>query len=252
MAKQESPNSEDPIFFRYADLKPKEFTPAIGDYQNIEAISNHIEKHIGKIESVYHEIISDLVHIDVHWVKPSKKFPFHTLVTSGMSDRPMNVPEEFDDRKYAELCVLLPKDWQIDATIHLTLEETFIDENGYWPVHWLKFIARLPHQYDTWVGHGHTISNGEDVEPLAENTKLCCMFLYPSITLGKDFFNLKINEHKTVKFYCLYPLYKEEMDFKLKNSADALIDKFEKYNISDVIDINRRNTCVKKGFLGLW
>jgi hypothetical protein len=169
-----------------------------------------------------------------------------------MSDKPMNVPEEFDDRKYAELCVLLPKDWQIDATSHLTLEETFIDENGYWPVHWLKFIARLPHQYDTWVGHGHTISNGEDVEPLAENTKLCCMFLYPSITLGKDFFNLKINEHKTVKFYCLYPLYKEEMDFKLKNSADALIDKFEKYNISDVIDINRKNTCVKKGFLGLW
>ena len=93
---------------------------------------------------------------------------------------------------------------------------------------------------------------GENVEPLAENTKLCCMFLYPSITLGKDFFNLKINEHKTVKFYCLYPLYKEEMDFKLKNSADTLIDKFEKYNIRDVIDINRRNTCINKGFLGLW
>lgn len=47
--------------------------PATGDGENIDAISNHIEKYIGKIDCVFHEIISDKVHIDVHWVKQANR-----------------------------------------------------------------------------------------------------------------------------------------------------------------------------------
>ena len=251
MAEQEYSDSGDPIY-RYNAGKSKEFTHVIGDEQNIEAISEHIEKHIGKIEIVFHEIVSDLVHIDVHWVKPTEQFPFHTLVTSGMSDKPMTVPEGLDDHKYSELCILLPVDWQIDGTSYITMEEAFKNENNYWPIRWLKAIARFPHEYDTWVGHGHTIPNGENADPFADNTKLGCMILFPSLSLGGQFFTLKINEQKTINFYCLYPLYKEEMNFKLKNGSDALLDKFEKYNLTDIVDINRKNTCSKKGLFGLW
>jgi hypothetical protein len=42
------------------------------------------------------------------------------------------------------------------------------------------------------------------------------------------------------------------MDFKLKKGTDALIDRFEEYNVSDVVDINRKNTCAKKGLFGMW
>src|SRR5690349_21339971 len=52
----------------------------------LEQISDHIERHIGKIETVYHELISDTVHIDVHFVKPWGANPYTRLVTSGMSD----------------------------------------------------------------------------------------------------------------------------------------------------------------------
>ena len=251
MAEQEYSGSGDPVY-RYDDAKRKEFEFAIGDEQNIEAISDHIEKHVGKIESVFHEIISELVHIDVHWVKPTAKFPFHTLVTSGMSDKPMTVPEGLEDHKYAELCILLPEDWQIGGTNYATMEEAFKDENVYWPVRWLKTIARFPHGYDTWVGHGHTIPNGENADPFSENTKLGCMILFPSLSLGSEFFQLKINEQKTINFYCLYPLYREEMEFKLKKGSDALLDKFDKYHLSDIVDIGRKNTCSKKGLFGLW
>ena len=251
MSQQEYSDSGDPIY-RYDDAKPKEFRFAPGDEQNIKAISEHIEKHIGKIESVFHEIVSDLVHIDVHWIKPTEQFPFHVLVTSGMSDKPMNVPEGLDNLKYAELCILLPKDWPIDGTSYSTMEEAFKNENNYWPVRWLKVLARFPHEYNTWIGQGHTLPNGENAEPYAENTKLGCMILFPSLSLGSKFFNLKINERKTINFYCLYPLYKEEMDFKLKNGSNALLDKFEKHHLSDIVDIDRKNTCSKKGFLGLW
>lgn len=251
MAEQEYSDSGAPIY-RYDDVKPKDFMPAVGHGENIEAISEHIEKHIGKIDLVFHEIVSDLVHIDVHWVKPTQKFPFHALVTSGMSDKPMTVPVGSESHKYAELCILLPDNWVIDGTSFITMEEAFKNENNYWPVRWLKTIARFPHEYDTWVGHGHTIPNGQNADPFAENTEFGCIVLLPSLSLGTNFFNLKVNEQKNIHFYCLYPLYKEEMDFKLKKGCNALLDKFEKFQVTDIVDISRQNTCVKKGFWGLW
>ncbi|WP_153799512.1 suppressor of fused domain protein [Foetidibacter luteolus] len=251
MAEQEFSESGMPVY-RHTDASRKSFTPAIGDGDCIAAISEHIEKHIGKIESVFHEIVSDLVHIDVYWVKPSTKFPFHSLVTSGMSDKPMNVPDGLEKFRYTELCILLPEEWIIKAENYLAMEEAFKDENNYWPVRWLKTIARFPHEYDTWVGYGHTIPNGENASPFADSTMLGCMMLMPSLSLGGKFYQLKINEEKTIKFYCLYPLYKEEMDFKLRKGVDALLEKFEQSNIMDIVDIKRPNTCLKKGFLGLW
>lgn len=236
---------------RYENHIPKGFEPASGDGENIDAISNHIEKHIGKITSVFHELVSDKVHIDIHWVKPSPDRPFHTLVTSGMSDKPMNVPNGVTDMEYAELLILLPPSWNISAEPYGLMEKAFGDENNYWPVRWLKHIARFPHEYDTWIGPNHTIPNGEHADPFSENTNLGCMFIYPSICLPSEFTQLKLN-NKLINFYALYPIYKEEMDYKLNNGADALLDKFEKYRISNIVDVNRVNTCTRKKFLGLW
>lgn len=251
MTEKEYSGSGNPIY-RYKDKENREFKPAFGDGEHIEQISRHIEAYVGKIETVFHEIISDIVHIDIHWVKPSEKYPFHTLVTSGMSDLPMKVPEGYDVNKYLELCVLLPETWSFDGKYYSTMEDAFKDENNYWPLRWLKTIARFPHEYETFLGYGHTIPNGENADPFADNTKLGCMLLLPSLSLGNQFFELTISEEKMINFYCLYPLYKEEMDFKLKKGTDALIDKFEKFNVMDIVDINRKNTCIKNGLWGLW
>lgn len=248
MSDQEYSESGNPIY-RYEPDKAKKFQPAVGNDSNIEAISNHIEKHVGTIESVFHELISDQVHIDIHWVKPSSKFPFHVLVTSGMSDQPMITPEEANDFRYSELCLLLPAYWKIGVENY---KEIFSDEDNYWPLRWLKIIARFPHEYNTWVSYGHTIPNGEDAAPFAENTKMGCMMLLPSISLPEEFSELRINEDKKINFYCLYPLYKEEMNYKLSKGSDALLNKFEKNAISDVIYPDRLNTCGRKGLFGWW
>lgn len=242
MEEKERTPTGDPIY-RYTEPANEGFVPA-GGVEHIEEISNHIEKHLGPIEMVFHEMISHLVHVDVHHVKPSENLPFHMLVTSGMSDKPMHVPEGLEEHQYAELCMLLPANWPIS-------QEDFQDENNYWPVRWLKQIARFPHEYDTWVGWGHTIPNGPDATPFADNTFLGCMLLLPSLSMPGEFFTLNTQDGLAIHFYCLYPLYKEELDYKLNKGADKLIDKFEKYAISDVLDVNRKNTCRKKGFFGL-
>ena len=94
----------------------KEATPwqAAKGEECIEQISGHIEQHLGPIETVFHEIASDMVHIDVHFVKPTSTFPFVRLVTSGMSDLPMTTPEESEAPQFAELLITLPADWHLD------------------------------------------------------------------------------------------------------------------------------------------
>jgi hypothetical protein len=237
--------------YRYTESHEKKFEPAAGDGESIELITEHIERHVGPIETVFHEIVSDQVHIDVYWVKPNSDQPFHVLVTSGMSDKPMNTPVDLEVPKYMELCILLPAYWKIQAEEDKSAEEVFSDENVYWPVRWLKMVARFPHSFNTWVGAEHTIPNGEHAEPFAESTQLGCMMLFPSITLGEEFFELRTNK-KVINFLCLYPLYREEMDFKLRHGTDKLLDKLEAAGIDDVVDPVRKNVCVKKGLFGLW
>ncbi len=87
----ETSESGSPILRHTERSKP--FEVAIGDGDHIDAISEHIEQHIGEVTMVFHEIVSDLVHIDVHHVLPTEDRDFHTLITSGMSDKPMNVPD---------------------------------------------------------------------------------------------------------------------------------------------------------------
>ena len=54
---------------------------------------------------------------------------------------------------------------------------------------------------------------------------------------------MRVNDEVTVKFFSVIPIYKEEMHYKLKYGVEGLMDKFDKYKINEVIDINRKNVC---------
>lgn len=206
----------------------------------LDEITTHIEKHIGNPEIVFHEIISDHAHIDVHWVKPSANYPYNVLITSGMSDFAMHMPQGMDaadEWSHAELLVVLPADWKIS-------DEDFKSDDNYWPVYFLKMIARLPHKYKTWLGYGHTIPNGEDAARIA-NTGFGCMLLIPPfLSFPEDFLQLKTKDGTRINFYSLIPLYKEEMELKLEEGTDALLDRFDDTEISELIDIYRPNVAI--------
>jgi hypothetical protein len=204
-----------------------------GDYT---AISNHIETCWGKAETVFHELCSDYVHVDVHFVKATKQRPFHTLITSGMSDRPMHAPEGAEDYRYSELVISLPPDWPLD-------EESFKDEQNWWPIRWLKKLARFPHEYDTWIMWGHTIPNDDPPVPFAKNTRCCCMLLCVPVLCSDGGMLLKISESKKVRFYSLIPIYLEEMQFALKAGADELIEKLGHAEVTELLNLKRRNVC---------
>ncbi len=200
----------------------------------IEEISDHIERHLGKVHSVFHELVSDTVHIDVHHVLPTPERPFHTLVTSGMSDLPMNVPGDVDSTRHMELMVMLPEHWQFG-------DAAFEDDAWYWPVRELKYLARFPHKYDTWFGWGHTIPNGDPAEPFAENTRLSGLLIVPPVSAPEEFHRLEIDQDKTIEFFSIVPLYEEEMNLKLAKGTSLLLERFDAHGVGDVVAIDRRN-----------
>ncbi len=213
--------------------------PALGDEEKIDAISEHIARHLGPVYKVFHEITSDLVHIDLHWVQADERRPYHTLVTSGMSDLPMTVPEGAEEFRFAELLLRLPLEWRLDA-------DSFRDENWYWPLRCLKQLARYPHDFKTFLAFGHSTANEE---PFAPNTKLSGVVLLFTLGAPAEFNQLTFGG-RTIHFYSVIPLYPEELEHKLRYGLEKLLPRFDRYGISDVIDPQRRNVCRRK--FGLW
>jgi hypothetical protein len=209
----------------------------------IEQISAHIEKYLGPVETVFHELVSDKVHIDIHFVKPTADFPYVRLVTSGMSDLPMRTPDDDRVPKYTELLITLPPDWKL-------AQSDMEDERWYWPIRLLKVLARLPHQHETWLGWGHTVPHGDPPGPYAANTKFCGVVVLPSATVPPQFDTLTIEGVKDIVFYSVVPLYEREMNLKLRSGLDAMLAGLARHEVSDIVDLKRKDTTAKR--FGLW
>lgn len=201
--------------------------PNPGDAELIEQVSAHIERHVGPVTMVYHEIVSDELHIDVHHVQPHGLQRFHTLVTSGMSERPMTTPPEAADFRFAELAILLDSRWPISM-------EAFDDESNYWPIRLVKTLARYPLENDTWLGFGHSVASSPP-GPYAPGTELSACILLPALTLGEEFSRLRRPDGADTYFWAVIPLYAEEVELKMKQGTDALMDAMDRAKISDIV-----------------
>jgi hypothetical protein len=96
---------------------------------------------------VFHELVSPTIHLDVHVVPPTDEFDFYRLVTSGMAEVPMTVPDGFPHPPYAEVTIALPRHWKMHT-------EAFGDERVHWPVRLLKDLGRLPTTTRRFSGGG--------------------------------------------------------------------------------------------------
>ena len=201
-----------------------------------DKVSDYIEQQYGKSDFVGHEIVSPDIHCDIVIVPPTEERPYYTLVTMGAGAYKMNVPKEL--RSYvcdrAEYVIFLPKDWDIESD----------KEEDYWPIRMLKSVARLPIGAEDWLCDSHDVQLTEDGSPVAENTGFnSCVLLASSGKNGQEVKPLKLGLFgKKVAFYQLYPLYPEELQFKLEHSFDELMDKLDAEE-NMVINIHRKNYC---------
>ena len=152
----------------------------------------------------------------------------------------MNPPEGAEAFTRAELCLALPPDWKMS-------EDDFKDERNYWPVRWLKTLARFPHEYDTWLWWGHSMPNGDPPESI-EDTRFTGWLLLSPVLTPEAFDTLTLEDGSEVCFFAPYPVYTEEMDLKLAQGSDEVCERFAKSGVSELIDKSRPNTAKKKLF----
>lgn len=201
-----------------------------------DKVSDYIEQQYGKSDIVGHEMVSPDIHCDIVIVPPTEEQPYYKLITMGAGAYKMNIPKDL--RSYvcdrAEYVIFLPKDWNLQSS----------KEEDYWPIRMLKTIARLPIRAEDWLCDSHDVQLTEDGSPLAENTGFNSCVLMSSIGKnGQEVKPLKLGLiGKKVAFYQLYPLYPEELQFKMEHSFDELMDKMDAED-NLIINIHRKNYC---------
>jgi tetratricopeptide (TPR) repeat protein len=214
-------------------IAAKECHPEMYEQEDWDAVEAHLERYFGHCDNVFHEIVSPDIHVDIYIAKPTPERNYYVLSTFGMGAHRMNVPEELAEHKLerAEIVVTLPPDWKVTES----------GEEWYWPIRWLKILARLPINEDGWLGWGHTVANPDDA-PFAENTKLCGVMLTQPQGFDEDAVCCELPGGDEVNFYQMIPLTFEEMQFKLAHDAQTLLERFTPEQLA-VVDIHRESVC---------
>lgn len=221
--------------FTYSQESPKNMSKKVPN--SVEIVDNHLDLFFDENTDimVFDEIESETIHRDIFFIKASEDRPFHILLSCGMSALPMTIPEDVESSEFVEIMILLPKEWNLEY-------ESLSDEKNYWPIRIMKEIMMSPHENKTWFGYGHTYEY-EEGEEFAKGIGFSSIMLAYSMELSDDFTQIELENEKVVDIYTLIPLYKEELEFKKKNGARALLERFDNFGIEEIVKIGRKNVC---------
>lgn len=179
--------------------------------EEIDAITGHFAKHVGPVQDmVLHEIVSDALHIDLHIIPDVPGHDCAVVFTTGMSALPM--PRIEPEWQFAELFVVLPKEWVVGNNLQT--------DEGYWPLGFMKTMARMPIYNKIPVYPGISIPNGDPAEEFP-GTQFTGMLLDRGDLFGPDFGRAEL-EGKTINFYGMMPMLRKEMDWKANQESPAI------------------------------
>lgn len=200
-----------------------------GDPVARAAVTTHIERHLGPIAWTFEDPSTAWARIDVHVVAENENVPGLALVTSGMSEQLPGEPR----RQPTELVICVRPGWP-------GMAGEPCDEEDLWPVRLLRDLARLPHQFDTHLGMGHTVPNGDPPMSYASDTRLCCALLCPALLPPDAFDELTVGDD-TVEMLGVIPLHRGEMAYKLDHGSSALWDLLDEHDVSEALDPGRQS-----------
>lgn len=203
------------------------------------ALAIHLDEYLGPISTTFAEIVSEKVRLDILIWNPTPDRPMYTLMTQGMSDLPMTVPAgavAAGAAQRAELMLCLPPDWTMPSDAN---PKAWSDPDAYFPVRFMKVLGRLPHEYNTWLGIGHTIPNGDPPEPMSNTTRLCGWLVYEPVTLPPEFARVDVDGVGDVAILSMIALYPDEMQQKLDRGTESLVDGLASHNVTELLDLRR-------------
>ncbi|MGM0479623.1 MAG: suppressor of fused domain protein [Bacteroidota bacterium] len=165
-------------------------------------------------------------NIDLLLLDIESKIPIKVLMTNGLSDYSMPVPEKYEERTHNEIYFALPSYWEIEDHNNPKMN---------WPIQTLKKLANHVIEKQTWYGPGHTFSNGNPPKALSESMKQNYLLLADPIALEDVLQPLEIEE-QTIFFLAIIPIFEQEFDRKQSKGYFKFIRKFRGRNGNEILD----------------
>jgi uncharacterized protein YegJ (DUF2314 family) len=182
-----------------------------GDRALMDEVPAHLNSHLGTDVDMFHEIISPSAHIDLYPYPPTPTRPFLAIATTGMAEKPMQLPPGQEADAHVELLALLPPDWPMDP------KEWNRDERHYWPLRWLKRVARFHYESGHWLGEGHVLDHGDPARIIGDSGRFVSVLLAPPSLLPPGADRVVLHDGRSVRLLQLYFL-----DQQARVDVDAL------------------------------
>jgi hypothetical protein len=171
-------------------------------------------------EFVFHESEPAIPHVDVYVFSPTDDEDYFTLLTGGMSDLRMSVPENLESEgRRAELVM-------------------FVDEPNQELVKVMRQLGHYPHDNNTWLGFAHTIPWQA---PLLPGSPLDTILLANTTVGGGEVGDDLVIEGDRVKLFQVAAITNAECQFKLEQGANALFDRFIERGAGLIIEPGRES-----------
>ncbi len=183
-------------------------------------------RRFGPISEISRQHDSSLPVVDVYIHAPTALRPFTTLITSGMSDRAMPVPQGSCSPRAELVC--------------------YVEQPQPAYIELMRYVAQLPHRHQFALMYGSVINNGNPAAPIMQGSVLASyVFMIPN--LESDFKiheSLRI-ENDPMQLLWLTPISTPERDLIRGRGMRAFCSLLDKHNHSLLLDPFRQ--CYVKG-----
>lgn len=169
-----------------------------GDPVLMAAVPKHLERYLGPGAKVFHEMVSPSAHIDLYPYLPTADRPYVVVTTTGMAEQPMQVAPGSLADPHVELFALLPPDWPMDNA------DWNRDERGFWPLRWLKRVARFHYESGHWLAEGHVLDHGDPARPIVDSGGFVAVLLAAPRLLPAEAQRVALPDGRSVRLLQLY------------------------------------------------
>lgn len=170
------------------------------------------------------------------------KSPVTVLVTNGLSNYKMPVPEVLKGYEYNELYFCLPSYWEWEDTENPQMN---------WVFDWIQRLASYVQEKQTWFGHGHTMPCGKETNSLSETMLQNHFFLSNPIYLEEALAPIETAD-KTIHFLAIIPVFKDEFEYKQARGTFKFMQKLANKGVTEKLDDYRGSVMRGKwSFFGI-
>lgn len=170
-------------------------------------------------------------YINLLKIEIEANIPLTVILTNGMSDYEMPVPESCKGKEFNEIYFCLPSYWDLNDKEN---------PNVNWPLKMIQKLARNVIENKTWYGPGHTIANGNPSTAISE-TMLQDHFLLATPIALEDYLQPIEIDNKIIRFLAIVPVFHQEFEQKMSKGYSKWIIKYRSRNGNEILDDFRQS-----------